>query len=289
MGWKALVPPRKWVIDGPGWCLRYAQSFFGAPAMYNSAWEAWEHQQFRHPASEPLPDVPVLIWFEHWGTYGPTGAERYGNWGDVRIHVPGDAIYGAPITGTASGTSRVGTIQEIERGIGARYVGWSEDINGLRVAEPYTQPAPTPTGGLPMYATYWTGPTVSNTHISGRIVTDYGSFGVPNPQIMGLLQRRHDAALKPGTPDEMLDAEHTIINNYLRACFMSTQTNVQLDPAKLSSALTDALKKAGTEFVVDVDTEVPVDKLAAAFDQALPRVYAKMLRDQAAAVEAAKK
>lgn len=133
MIWKALVAPRKSVTDGPGWCLRFAQSFFGAPVRYDSAWEAWQHTQYRHSPSEPLPgDVPVLLWFEHWGTYGTP--PRYGNWGDVRVHVPGDAIYGAPIAGTAWGQSRVGTIGEIERGIGARYVGWSEDINGLRVA-----------------------------------------------------------------------------------------------------------------------------------------------------------
>lgn len=132
----ALVSPRLGTTDGPGWCLRFAQSFFGAPARHDSAWEAWEAQEIRHGAEVPLPDVPVLLWFEHWGTYGPKGQERYGNWGDVRIHVPGDAIYGSPITGTERGQSRVAHISDIERGIGATYVGWSEDINGLQVAAP---------------------------------------------------------------------------------------------------------------------------------------------------------
>lgn len=41
MAWYALVPPRTWVQDATGACLRYAQSFFGAPVRHRSAWHAW--------------------------------------------------------------------------------------------------------------------------------------------------------------------------------------------------------------------------------------------------------
>lgn len=143
MSWRALVPPRLGTTDRPGMCLQFAQSFFGAPVRHRSAWHAWLAQKLRHGPEVPLPDVPVLLWFEHWGAYddgnGPYDGHpvgESGNWGDVRIHVPGDAIYGAPITGHREGQSRVAYISDIERGIGATYVGWSEDINGLRVAEP---------------------------------------------------------------------------------------------------------------------------------------------------------
>lgn len=130
-----------------------------------------------------------------------------------------------------------------------------------------------------MFALYWTGPAVNNTKVSGRMVTGYGSFHVPNMQIMGLLNRRHDAALKPGdSADNMLDAEHDIINGYLRSCFVSAQTGVQLDPVKLRAALTEALKAAGTNITVDVDTEIPVEQLAKAFDAATPRIVAAMLK-----------
>lgn len=136
MAWQALVAPRKGTRDGTGWCLRYAQSFFGAPARYNSAWDAWNATQYKHGPNEPLPDVPVLLWFSHYGTYG--SPPRYGNWGHVAIHVPGDAIYTSPASGWGFG--RYGTIREIERVFNARYVGWSEDINGLRVAVKETEP-----------------------------------------------------------------------------------------------------------------------------------------------------
>ena len=137
----------------------------------------------------------------------------------------------------------------------------------------------TSSGGLPMFALYWTGPQVNNTRVSGRMVTPYGSFWVPSMQIMGLLNRRHDAALKPGdNHDNMLDAEHDIINGFLQTCFKSVLTGVTLDPAKLRSALTDALKAAGTNITVDANTDVPVEDLAKAFEAAAPRIAAAMVK-----------
>lgn len=132
MTWNALVPPRLGTQDATGMCLRFAQSFFGAPVAHPSAWVAWQHQQHRHGPAEPLPPVPVPIWFSHYGTYG--SPPTYGNWGHVAIHVPGDAIYTSPAGGFGQG--RYATIAQIERAFNATYVGWSEDINGLRVAEP---------------------------------------------------------------------------------------------------------------------------------------------------------
>lgn len=130
MSWYAAVPPRLGTVDGAGWCLRFAQSFFGAPAMYESAWQAWLATQAKYSPSDPLPGVPVILWFEHWGTYG--SPPRYGNWGHVAVYVPGDAIYTSPAWGWGQG--RYGTIAEIERTFNAKYVGWTPDINGLLVA-----------------------------------------------------------------------------------------------------------------------------------------------------------
>ena len=134
MTWTALVPPRKNTVDLPGMCLRFAQSFFGAPVKHRSAWEAWQNQTYRHPPSDPLPNVPVLLWYSHWGTYGDPLS--YENWGHVTPYVPGDAIYSSPDNPYAGWSqSRFSTIAEVERAFNCKYVGWSEDINGLRVAE----------------------------------------------------------------------------------------------------------------------------------------------------------
>lgn len=146
MGWIAKVPPRLGTQDHTGMCLRFAQSFFGAPVRYASAWQAWQHVQAKYSPSDALPPVPVLLWFEHWGTYG--APPTYGNWGHVAIHVPGDAIYTSPAWGYGQG--RYATIAQIEASFNARYVGWSPDINGLFVADyvsdkaPVTPPRPKP-------------------------------------------------------------------------------------------------------------------------------------------------
>lgn len=134
MTWMALVPPRLGTADYPGMCLRFSQSFFGAPVKYRSAWEAWQHQQYRHPTTDPLPNVPVLLWFSHWGTYGDPLS--YENWGHVTPYVPGDGIYSSPANPYAGWSqSKFSTIAEVERAYNCTYVGWSEDINGLRVAQ----------------------------------------------------------------------------------------------------------------------------------------------------------
>lgn len=134
MTWQALVPPRKNTTDSPGMCLRFSQTFFGAPVRYPDAWTAWQNQENRHDASVPLPNVPVLLWFEHWGTYGdpPT----YKNWGHVAPYVPGDAIYSSPARwDMGDSQSRFASIRDLEVALNCRYVGWSESINGLRVAQ----------------------------------------------------------------------------------------------------------------------------------------------------------
>lgn len=145
-----------------------------------------------------------------------------------------------------------------------------------------------------MYSLYWTGPTPSSTNASGRILTDYGSFWVPNTQVFGLLQRRRSAALQTeGTKDNMLDAEHDIINGFLRGCQQSALTGIALDANKFNVALTESFAKLGKDLVVDLTTgskgnEIDAAELAAAFDLAVPRIVKAMLKQSGEALAAAK-
>jgi hypothetical protein len=131
-----LVTPNPNTQDYAGYCLRFAQSVWGAPVRYKSAWDAWNATQLKHSVSDPVPnDVGTLQWFSHWGTYG-----YYDNWGHVVSFIPSRGYLSSPLSGY--GQSWFDTIEEVERAFNAKYVGWSEDINGLRVVEISKQPVP---------------------------------------------------------------------------------------------------------------------------------------------------
>lgn len=142
-----LVTPNTSVTDGAGWCLRFTQSVWGAPARYESAWDAWEATQHKHSTLESLPsNVGVPVWFSHFGDYDNDHTTE--NWGHVVSWIPGRGYLSSPQTGV--GQTWCTSIAEVERLFNSSYVGWSEDINGLRVAEitQPTPPTPTPTKGL---------------------------------------------------------------------------------------------------------------------------------------------
>jgi hypothetical protein len=134
-----LVTPNTSVTDGTGWCLRFTQKVWGAPARYNSAWDAWEATQLKHSTDENIPtDVGVVVWFSHYGTYGDPA--YYANWGHVVSWIPGRGYLSSPTSGV--GQKWLGSIEEVERAYNSKYVGWSEDINGLRVAKIDENPKP---------------------------------------------------------------------------------------------------------------------------------------------------
>lgn len=135
-----LVQPNLGVQDGTGWCLRFTQSVWGAPARYKSAWDAWQATTLKHDKTEALPsDVSVICWMEHWGSYGEV-VTSWGNWGHVVTYVPGRGFLSSPARGV--GQLWLGTMAEVERTFNAKYVGWSEDINGRRVAKIDNTPQP---------------------------------------------------------------------------------------------------------------------------------------------------
>jgi len=98
---------------------------FGAPAGNLTAWSAWLKAAHKH--IDPLPaNVAILQWYR----FPANGTSP----GHVTVQVPGKGIYSAPYR---SGTTHavLPSISEVERIYGCKYVGWSEDINGVRVAK----------------------------------------------------------------------------------------------------------------------------------------------------------
>lgn len=124
-----LVSPNTSVQDYAGWCLRFTQAVYGAPARFPTAWEAWLNTSLKH-TDRDLPSVSVPVWFESWGDFG---FGEYKNWGHACAWIPGRGILSSPASGY--GQTWFSSIEDAERRWGMKFAGWSEDINGLRVAQ----------------------------------------------------------------------------------------------------------------------------------------------------------
>jgi hypothetical protein len=121
-----LVQPDLNATGRIGFCLEYAsRNVFHNPQGGTNAWAAWNATQFKH-LDQNFPDVSILCWFSFY--------QAGVNLGHVVVYVPGQGFYSSPWqTGTSHAI--LGSISEVERIYGAKYVGWSEDILNLKVAE----------------------------------------------------------------------------------------------------------------------------------------------------------
>lgn len=244
--------------------------------------------------------IPGVIEFSHHSLDGPSPfreGDRI-NMGDIVGYAGTSALAASARhihTGMWLGGVHVDQRLYLKPGqtVTVRYGGNS--TAGVTSPTPLGNTVPTPPAArkaLPMFSVYWTGPTPGNTGQSGRLITGYGSFGIPNTQIAGLLARREKAA-REGTADQMLDAEHDILNGFLRACQQAALSGITLDATKFNVALTEALDKLGKQLVVDLSTgdtkesELDAAELAAAFDLAVPRIVKALIKQQGEALTAA--
>lgn len=130
MSWNQLLSPNPGQQDWAGSCLSFSSHAFNVPDRYGCAWDAWsnsvQHADWEFPSGVAHP-----VWFEHWGTYGepPT----YKNWGHVCVRFSDGRLMSSP--GSGYGQQWFNSIQEVESWFNCRYVGWSEDINGVRVIQ----------------------------------------------------------------------------------------------------------------------------------------------------------
>lgn len=117
-----------------GWCLNYARRVYNVGPKYPTAWNAWKNASKRHTASSHPKNVSVPIWFSFY--------RRGVNFGHVVVYVPKKGYYSSPYKrGTSFAV--LPSIKEVERIYSAKYVGWSEDINGVSVVKKVASPKPT--------------------------------------------------------------------------------------------------------------------------------------------------
>lgn len=142
------ITPNLNVTTAPGLCLEFVERTFNTPEPFDSqfatARDSWDASGFKHETNE-LPDAAVPVYFSWVGTID--GVTK--DWGDCRLYVPGRGVFGSPLNWTDPvGNAWVADLNEIERILGAKYLGWTEDISGYRVVDYVdapTPPAPTPT------------------------------------------------------------------------------------------------------------------------------------------------
>ena len=138
MAWKQLVGANYNTQDWAGYCLRFTQSVYKAPVKYPTAWDAWLNQTGKH-ADRNMPNVDVPIFYESWGTYN--GVTK--NWGHAAVYQASTGrVFSSP--GSGYGNTWFSSIADSERRWGMRYVGWTENLNGLQIVQWVNDPAPVP-------------------------------------------------------------------------------------------------------------------------------------------------
>ena len=114
--------------DWSGWCLVFVRSCFGVAARYPSATSAWQHAEHRHRTTDPdaIPRGVPVFW---------TGGSQ--GFGHVALSRGDGTCWTTDLI--RPGHVDVAPIAEVQRRWGMPLVGWTEDINGVRVWSP---PAP---------------------------------------------------------------------------------------------------------------------------------------------------
>lgn len=182
---KQLIAPNLSTTDLPGWCLRFVGNAYNIKNRpHDRARKAWAAAVHKHSPSEPLPtDVPVIIHYNWWGTIDG----EYDNWGDIAISIPGKGIFGTPKSGSGKGNRFDGSVEARRSWLGgknpngtarpAEYIGWSEDVNGVRVSEIVKSNEPAPQPGSQTY-TVQRGDTLSG--IAARYGTTWQNLAAIN-------------------------------------------------------------------------------------------------------------
>lgn len=142
MSWTQNAGPNLGTQDNPGWCLRFIQSVYGSPVAYPSATAAWNATGQKY-FTRDMPNVSVPVWFscvlDLGDGQGPV------DWGHVAAWVPerGQFLSSPLYWSQGYGQSWVNSLEDFERILGASYVGFSADLNGLQIAT-YTDDGPAP-------------------------------------------------------------------------------------------------------------------------------------------------
>lgn len=124
MSWQQVITPNLNVSTSLGMCLKYVQDAFGSGWAGSYALAGWNSNTAFNHADRNIPSgVFVPVWFEgYWNGV---------NYGHVVIYKDG-VCWSSPYS-YKNTYDRLGSIAEVERIYGMKYIGWSEGLGGTRV------------------------------------------------------------------------------------------------------------------------------------------------------------
>ena len=125
MTYTQLKQPDLNVIGQEGLCLAYVTEVFGVPNFYPSAINAWQNAQLPHANEQPPTDVSVPVFFSYNGPFG-----------HVAVSVPGKGVYSTSALGDEIFSDVAHLVSWM--GEGMTYLGWSEDVNKVKVVQGVT-------------------------------------------------------------------------------------------------------------------------------------------------------
>ena len=121
-----LVTPNPNISCQPGWCLQYVRQTFGAPAVEPTATAGWANAKFRHEDW----DFPAGCWVPVWFSLAKEPA------GHVALMAPDGSVYSTSDDSTVP--HHHPSLQDLIAYYWRNpltYLGWSEDISGVRVVQ----------------------------------------------------------------------------------------------------------------------------------------------------------
>lgn len=134
MNYIQVKTPNLTISEKAGLCLQFAENSFNVPNLYDNAWEAWLATQYKHLDRNFPVGVAVPVWFDWSGNVmWSDKIVRFGQYGHAAVRAADGKIHSAP--GEGVGSQTFNSIDELTSyfGGGMTYVGWSEDIAGVRV------------------------------------------------------------------------------------------------------------------------------------------------------------
>ena len=116
------------------YCLQYVREAYGVGPRDGSAIEAWNNASKRHSSWDTAPNGAALFFKSASSKFGHC-ALKYDLNGTRYIRTTNSGL-GHPATQTLA----------LWQSWGYVLLGWTEDINGVHVADPVAKPAPAPSG-----------------------------------------------------------------------------------------------------------------------------------------------